>query len=255
MRSLRLAVVLTVTTLAMACGDDDVATFRVQIENISPDGLINSDRADGTMPLSAGVWAVFDGDNPLFDEGDRASRGLELLAEDGIPSAELSPVPVNTDLLSEARRDDDVRDSGLILSDDDDDDDSRHLFAGDTATFVFSAEEGEELQIVMSLLQSNDLFIAFEGDGLDLFTTFGGARDGNVTDELRVYDAGTEENQPLGRGASQPLATMGEIDVGTPTNQRIRDVTFIGDRPPIEDYVRVIITPLSERDRDDDLFD
>lgn len=251
MRFLRIAAAIALATVATACDDEDLVTFRVEIENISPNALVGGDRAEGTMPLSAGVYAVYDGSNPIFDPDANATRGLELLAEEGIPSAEFAPVEVTTDLLTEVQADEDVTIVDVFTSPGGPDD-GPGLFAGERTVFEFQAEEGEDLQIVTMLVQSNDLFLAFDGDGLDLFGTFGDPIDGVVTDELVVYDAGTEVDEDLGLGENQPLNTPGVIDVGDAENAEIEEGEFVVDVPDLEDFVRVIITPISETEIEDD---
>ena len=63
-------------------GEDanDTVTFRVRIQNISPD--------DGVPTLFApGAWVLHSKANPLFKNGDAdRGEGLESLAEDGNPA-------------------------------------------------------------------------------------------------------------------------------------------------------------------------
>lgn len=102
------------------------------------------------------------------------------------------------------------------------------IFPGESASFSFTAPantvpgSGMRLNLATMFVQSNDLFYAFRPEGLDLFP--GGAPRGangpeDVTDQLFLYDAGTEVNEDPGQGPNQkpaqdPMAT----DVGEPEN-------------------------------------
>lgn len=236
---------LALLPLAAACDDDDRddRLFRIEIENVSEAGLIDSDRADGAMPLSAGLWAVFDDDDPMFEVDEDASPGLELLAEEGIPSDEFSPVDHSTDLFREVAADRDVQFVDFLESPGGPDG-GPALYPGERVVIEVRAEPGQEFQFVTMMLQSNDLFLAFDGGGLDLFDVFGSPREGNVTDEVRIFDAGTEVDQPLGQGSGQPLAPGASLGDGTPDDEDVSEGEFVLDVPAVEDMIRVIISPL-----------
>ena len=52
---------------------------------------------------------------------------------------------------------------------------------------------------------------------------FGSPREGNVTDEVRIFDAGTEVDQPLGQGSGQPLAPGASLGDGTPDDEDVSE--------------------------------
>jgi len=239
-----LLALMAILPLAAACDDDgEAARFRVEIENVSTQGLIDSPRADGTMPLSVGIWTVYEDDDPTFEVDDDASAGLELLAEEGIPSEQFAPGNVTADLLSEVAADDDVH-IVEILESPGGPDGGPDLYAGERVVLEFVAEPGDDLQFVSSLLQSNDLFVAFDGGGLDLFDIFGDPREGNVTDEVAIFDAGTEVDEILGQGDAQPLSPNSTLGAGTPENAEVTQGEFAQDVPAVEEFIRVIITAL-----------
>ncbi len=77
-------VILVPFTIAFT---QDYATFTVRIENVSTDSTLRpSDGSKQLVPLSPGVWAVHDANEPLFTAGqpDRGD-GLEAISEDGSP--------------------------------------------------------------------------------------------------------------------------------------------------------------------------
>jgi hypothetical protein len=52
-------------------------------------------------------------------------------------------------------------------------------------------------------VQSNDLFYAPDGGGIALFNEEGVPLDGDITELISLWDAGTEVNQAPGEGADQ----------------------------------------------------
>lgn len=83
------------------------------------------------------------------------------------------------------------------------------IFPGDAYEISFTAApavtpgSGANLSFTTMFIQSNDLFYAFPPEGLPLFDADGTPRTGDVTGELRLYDAGTEVNEQPGVGANQ----------------------------------------------------
>jgi hypothetical protein len=69
------------------------------------------------------------------------------------------------------------------------------------------------------LVESNDLFYAFDPVGQELFTDDGSPRTGNLGDAVTLWDAGTEVNQWPGagpdQGARQPVPGAGDPDPDT----------------------------------------
>lgn len=238
---------LALVLFASACDDDDLTTFRMTIENVSPQDLLATDRADGTAPLSPGVYVVTEEENAIFEVGEQASVGLERLAEDGIASPDLGGDNVPTTLLDQIQANERALDFGTISSPGGADN-GAGLGAGETASFTFQAEQGEELQIAMMFVQSNDWFIAFGGGGLELFDVLGQARSGDVTDQMVLYDAGTEADEAPGQGEFQPLAPSG-VNEGPEENvavQTVVDRQFSFGVPTPAEYVRVTIVAFDE---------
>jgi hypothetical protein len=197
---------LCVCTIALGgCDDDDDVvsnTFTVKVENVSSANLINTPRANGTVPLSPGVYAVYKNNNPVFTVGQTANGGLKLIAEDGVTSQALTLLQSMSDVLAGVFTSPGGPDNGDAI------------FAGETATFTFRASPGDKLQIATMFVQSNDWFYGFGGNGLDLYNGQN-AIEGDVTSSLVLYDAGTEADTAPGTGPDQkPVQDPAATDVG-----------------------------------------
>lgn len=112
---------------------------------------------------------------------------------------------------------------------------------------------GVKASFATMFVQSNDLFYAFQPGGLDLYengTPIGMNGPADVTDELALWDAGTEVDQSPGEGADQPPRQSGG-DTGTEENGVITQLTDTdGDGmlendgfeyPAVENVVRVTV--------------
>lgn len=166
------------------------ADFVITIENISATGMMRS-------PLSPGLWVNHDpGATTLFipqwpDEG----LGLQPLAEDGDPD------PLAAALTTR----DGVHGTG-IFDTPMGADRPGPLQPGDTYRFTVTAEPMTRLSLGLMVVGSNDLFIAPSPEGLSLFDGGGRplpARD--ASESLRLWDAGTEQDQAPGQGPFQAL--------------------------------------------------
>jgi hypothetical protein len=245
MRVRRLGTVLIPILATAACDDGRVqpraTTFTVTVENVSQPGLLSTDRAMGTVPLSPGVFAVFTGSNPAFTVGALADEGTELIAEDGFPGPPL-PLGSKSTMLAAAGN---VRSSDVFQSPGGPDD-GPAIFAGEMATFTITASPGDRFQIETMFVQSNDWFYAFDSDGLALFNGNEPIR-GDVTSQLVLYDAGTEQDTPPGTGEFQkPVQPPMATDVGPAESVPIRRAaerhpTF--NIPATSSVIRVTITP------------
>ena len=192
-----------------ACGsdsdDNDDAfrsrTFVATVRNVSMPGTISSDRAGGAVPLSPGAYAVYTGSNPAFNEGELADQGTELIAEDGFPMTK-------ADSLAGAA---DVSDSGIFASPGGMLGDA--FEPGASGTFTFTARPGDRLTLETMFVQSNDWFYALEG--LSLFDADGNPISGDITGNIELYDAGTEQDSAPGTGEFQkPVQGENQTDFG-----------------------------------------
>jgi hypothetical protein len=172
---------------------DATSRFTVRIENVStPATLTLSTGATAPAPTSPGVWAVHTGANPLFVLGkpDRGV-GLERQAEEGNPAALAAAVRTMPGVASVGTF---TMPSGESAA--------GPLLPGKAYEFSFDARPGDRLSLAFMFAQSNDLFYAPGGQGIELFA---GDRPvgGDVTSSLLLWDAGTEVNEEPGLGPNQ----------------------------------------------------
>jgi hypothetical protein len=200
-------------------------SFTVTVKNVSTKGLVATPRAMGTVPLSPGAWAIFNGNDPMFTEGQLADLGTEQIAEDG----EAGNKDASMGALSR------VRAHGIFQG---------PLFAGQSAQFSFKAHPGERLQFETMFVQSNDWFFGFSGKkGLQLFNGNTPVT-GDVTSALDLYDAGTEADTAPGTGPDQkPVQAtdnQGSTESVIITEARVRHPGFT--IPATNQVIRVTIT-------------
>lgn len=178
-------------------------------EDGDPSGLFASlDEVAGVPSPIAPVAAIVhsaDDENPIFGvDTDRKADGLEGLAEDGGPGglvesigALAAAVPVGATEAGPAG-------------------------PGGSYTFEFDATEGHRLSLAFMFVQSNDWFFGI--DGLDLYQD-GTHIGGDISDEVHLYDAGTEADQTAGVGSDQAPRQAGPDtgDADEDTTVRIID--------------------------------
>lgn len=241
-----------------ACGDDDddssagggdPVEFTVTVENVSTPGTVDTDRADGVVPLSPGPYAVFEGEDPLFTPGEPASSGTRLLAEDGFPGPQ--DFIEDETALESLEANESASDVGVFTAPEDAPM-SPAIVPGQSATFTVMASEGERLQIETMFVQSSDWFYAFGDGGLELFAD-GEPVSGDVTDQIALYDAGTEEDAAPGAGGMMPPGPVqkpvqGPMDVNVGTDeeepvQLVSERSFDFDVPETSDVISVTLTP------------
>lgn len=215
--------------------------LQVCIKNVSDKTTLQT-TADGEaaqqpVPLSPGAFAVHTPDKPIFasDEPVR-DNGLEEIAEDGMPGK----------LAKSLASRDTVVASGAFTTPAGANKPGP-LKPGDSYEFTVPATSGKpthSLSLVTMFVPSNDLFYALgDADGLALFD--GNApTSGNVTDEISLWDAGTEINEEPGVGENQVQRQRGP-NVGLTergTVAPIADVTGY-EYPEPSNVVKVSITP------------
>lgn len=77
------------------------------------------------------------------------------------------------------------------------------LAPGESQTITFNAGKGQFLSFATMYVQSNDLFFGFDDSGLQLYDDMGAAVTGDVTAQVKLWDAGTEVNEEPGVGPNQ----------------------------------------------------
>ncbi len=111
--------------------------------------------------------------------------------------------------------------------------------------FVILANEGDTLTFATMLAQSNDLFFAPDEHGITLFDEDGYAISGEVSDQIDLWDAGTEVNQPIGEGDEQAPRQTGP-NTGADEMGVVQLVSDLDDGlayPAADEIVSVTLTP------------
>ena len=117
------------------------------------------------------------------------------------------------------------------------------LMPGESSTFSFHAGKGTYLSFATMLVQTNDLFYAFDEQGIRLYDDNGVAISGDVTAEILLWDAGTELNEQPGIGPNQAPRQAGP-NTGDTENGTVLPITSINDGfsyPATTDNIRVNI--------------
>lgn len=206
------------------------------LEGLAEDGT-NADLGDYlamnsgfVTPFAPGVFVVNYGGFPLFKDGaPNFGNGLEAMAEDGSPTdlnASLDGLPgiKAHDIFAVP-----VGGSG-----------GAPIFPGESYEFTFEASEVDYFNFVSMLVQSNDLFVAFEDKGIYLFEN-GQPISGDITSRLKLWDAGTEVNEYPGAGNNQAPRQSGP-NTGDSEVKKVMEVNDAFTYPDITDLIRVTIS-------------
>ncbi len=189
------------------------------LEDIAEDGMPSMlaehlGSITGITPVYApGAYAVYEGENPLFMSGSSATgNGLEAMAEDGMPGM----------LKASLDETDRVHTSG-VFNTPSGSQDPGPLTPGSSYSFTFEAEEGTKLSFATMYVHSNDWFYAPVETGLSLFEN-GTPNTGSFTDQVHLWDSGTEANEEPGIGANQ-APRQSDVDTGpADPNSNVRRV-------------------------------
>lgn len=123
------------------------------------------------------------------------------------------------------------------------------LMPGDSYEISFSIApntvpmSGARFSFATMFVQSNDLYFAFGPNGLPLFDDMDNPVTGDVTDQVSLYDAGTEVNEEPGTGPNQAPRQSGP-DTGEDENGTIRSIDQVNDGfayPAVEDVIQVTV--------------
>jgi hypothetical protein len=216
---------------AMSMRQPGVRCFKVQIDNISTtDEFSASNGVKWTLPFSPGVFVVTANGSPFFTNGspDRG-EGLRSQAEDGDPVT-LAQYAGRTYPTSGAFL---VPVGGSK---------PRAILPGQSFEFFVAARAGESLFFTTMFGQSNDWFYSPPA-GIALFSTAGSPIAGDVTAQVRLYDAGTEADEELGIGPHQaprqPHPRYGDADPNPLVRLATSDPRFID----VAKVMHVTVTP------------
>jgi hypothetical protein len=226
--------------------------FRVRIENTaSLDTFGDRGPTNGALWITPGAYAVHTGSNPAYTEGEAASVGLEAIAEAGIPTGFPSDPGLVTELSGAAN----VSTAGAFTPSDttvDPNDPTGNvpgappIAPGGAFEFTVTASADEKLTFATMLVPSNDAFYAADGDGIALFDANGDPVAGDVTDQVGLFDAGTEPNTEPGSGSDQAPAQTSP-DQGADEGGVVRPISQVsnaGDYPSAADSIRVSVEPI-----------
>lgn len=249
----------------------DPVTMTVRIENVAPTDFYAADASTGgQIWITPGAYAVHTGSNPLYTTGESASIGLEALAEAGPPTGFPNEPGLVDELatMADGSMDDD--------SMDDSEDDSMAsptvvdwgaytpeatvadpndpmgavpgappIAPGGAFEFAVEAEPGQRLAIASMFVPSNDIFFSAIEGGIPLWPEDGEPVEGDVTDSIDLFDAGTEPNGRPGFDPDQAPA-QGSPDQGDDEGGVVRPLSDVDDGfeyPAVEDAIQVTLNP------------
>ena len=239
-------------------GDDgdgmtESVTVRVRIENVASAEFYPADTStSGAVWITPGAYAVHTGENPVYEIGESASIGLEALAEAGPPTGFEGEDGLVDELDSATA----VHDSGAYTPAEtvaDPNDPSGEMpgappiAPGGAFEFEATVAPGQRLSFASMFVPSNDVFVSTGESGAALWPENGEPVEGDVTDSVALFDAGTEPNaEPPGTGPDQAPA-QDAPDQGADEGgvvRRLSDVADGHDYPAVEDVVQVTVTPM-----------
>ncbi|HEX2671122.1 MAG TPA: spondin domain-containing protein, partial [Polyangiaceae bacterium] len=172
-----------------------------------------------TYPASPGVWVVHRaGSKPLFNTGSADfGKGLEAIAEDGNPSSlganlstldgELAGAIFNTPIGASA--------PGAITP-------------GKKYQFSFDASPGEALSFASMLAATNDVFFGPKATGIALFDTNGTPISGDISDQVSLWDTGSEGNEEPGIGPNTVTNQLAP-NTGTAGEGKVQLLSAVND--------------------------
>ena len=105
---------------------------------------------------------------------------------------------------------------------------------------VAASPEHSKLSLAAMFVQSNDWFVATPAEGVDLFMEDGTPVEGVIA--IRLYDAGTEEDEPVGEGANQAPRQSGPNTGPADDDNTVRGVEMMD----AADFVEVSVSVCTE---------
>jgi hypothetical protein len=209
--------------------------FTVRIENVStPETLETADGETTAVPLSPGVYTVHPGPSPLFVPGQAdLGAGLESLAEDGSPDSLAASLGEVSEFAP----------SGTFATPVGKEEPGP-IGPGGVYEFQVRGGPGDRLSFATMFVASNDLFYAPSGEGIALFDEGDDPTTGDVTDQVALWDAGTEVNQEPGAGSDQ-APSQPAPDTGPSEDEPVREIDDVDDGyayPAVPDVIGVTLS-------------
>ena len=225
---------VTQFTVAVATRKSEPTRFTVRVENISnPGGMTASNGEKFPFALSPGMFVLSEKNAPFFTEEKAARKnGLEMQAEDGDPAGlvkSLETMHHSSNLHGVFNTPVGAMAAGPIRP-------------GDSFEFTVTALPGMKLFMTQMFGQSNDWFYAPSANGIALFDSKGKPLSGDITNQLYLWDAGTEKDEEIGIGPNQGPRQKG-MNTGEAENgvvHRVKDTRWVGRNT---EYFRITITP------------
>lgn len=213
-----IGLLLVAESIAGGANATEDQNFSVVIRNVSNSMTLRiSDSETRAVPVAPGAYAVVSKDATIFRTGSSAgASGLEALAEDG-----------NADpLIAFLKSQPDVKQAGLFVP---------------GQAFTVAAEPGDRLVFAAMFVESNDLFFGSDSAGISFFDPSGVALNGDITNSIGLWDAGTEINEQPGIGQFQ-APRQPSPDSGPAENGTVRPVEDGFDYPEVADVLAVTVS-------------
>ncbi|HYP77858.1 MAG TPA: spondin domain-containing protein [Polyangiaceae bacterium] len=139
-----------------------------------------------TYPASPGAWLLHKaGTKPLFTSGAKdLGEGLEAIAEDGNPA----PLAANLESLDGFIK-------GAVFNTPVAATAPGPIAPGSKYQFTFDGSPGDSLSFATMLAATNDVFLAPKDLGIPLFDADGVPLTGDISNQIYLWDAGTEANE------------------------------------------------------------
>lgn len=223
---------------------DGTTQFTVRIANVSTAETLEvpSTGESVPVPLSPGAYIVHRAadDSPLLLPRDTANSALEAIAEDGNTAPTSEPNGAGESLGYPA-----IVPGSVIFDTPVDADMPGPATPGLAYEFTFNAVPGDKLGFVTMFVQSNDWFYTptDEDNSISLFNDDSTPVSGDVSDQIALWDAGTEIDEEPGSGPNQVLR-QSALNTGDPENGSVGSLTSQGKSVTLNgDVIQVTITP------------
>ena len=189
-----------------------------------------------TVPLSPGVVAVHSSAVDFFTIGSAASAGIEGIAEDGSPAAAVAGLSGVAGVRSVTAFNTPVGASAPAP-----------IGPGGSYSVEIEAAPGDRLSLATMYIQSNDWLLAPDPAGLALFAADGAPLSGDVSAQIKLWDAGSEADEEPGVGLNQAPRQSGP-DTGADENGLLTEIDDSAAGfayPSAGDVIRVTVTPIN----------
>jgi hypothetical protein len=119
----------------------------------------------------------------------------------------------------------------------------RAAMPGEAFEFIVKANPGDHLSFATMYGQSNDTFFGPDEAGIALYDDMGSPVSGDVSNQVWLWDNGTEVNEPLGQGTNQG-PRQSSPDAGEVENGTVEVVAAGGEFPAAPELMHVSLTPM-----------